>query len=161
MSELFPEVEGGMRVSGQVLADWLCVSAAAVSQMKAAGKIAAGPDGKYPLKESIAAYLLGMRQRKPEKEKRNLEDELKYWQVENAKTKNQRWRLDYGRQLVIAYLKHHMGTLGEFRRALEGGGNALEAATKLMSVVASTRPDDIVYSVGDDDITEISDDDQG
>jgi len=145
-------------VIGAELAEWLGVTPAAVTGLKKRGVIKIGIDGKYPLKQSVTAYINSVKKTKARQNRKTLDEQLKYWQVENAKTKNSQWRLDYGRQLIIAYRDHHRASLEEFRRSIANIPAAVKAALKLADAARNTDIEDVLYEVSDDEVLELADD---
>jgi hypothetical protein len=81
---------------------------------------------------------------------RDLDQQKKFWDVENAKQKNYRWRMDYGRELIQAYARAHRGSLEQFRKRLESGENPILAALDLAAEIDTTATDEILADVTDE-----------
>jgi len=156
-SDLFGN-DADATVTGAELAEWLEITPAGVTQAKKRGVIRLGVDGRYNLKESVQAYIKDIRGRKKASTRQNLDEDLKYWQVENAKTKNVGWRRDYGRQLIRAYRDHHRSTLDEFRRAVSEFPKAVRVALQLADAVKRTDVDEVLYEVTEDELMDIATD---
>lgn len=94
-----------LAVSGAELADWLCVSPAAITQGRNAGFFVVREDGRYDLKASVQSYIHRVRGKKVKTgEAGDLKKQLDYWDVENKKTKNRDWRMRYGQEIAMAII---------------------------------------------------------
>jgi len=149
---LFGQAETGIEVNAKELAEWLGVTPSAVTQLKAAGKIVPTPSGKFDLKATVAAYCRDLRARRGPSESKDLSEQLLFWRVENAKTANARWRVEYGRRLIAAYVTHHGKSLAAFRDAIGGHAESMEAALRLAAAVSATDPEAILGEVTEDEL---------
>jgi hypothetical protein len=136
--------------TGVELADWLGITPSAVTRLKQAGRVVPAPAGGYLLKASIQKYVGGMRKSDERGSPRDLDQQKKFWDVENAKQKNYRWRMDYGRELIQAYARAHRGSLEQFRKRLESGENPILAALDLAAEIDTTATDEILADVTDE-----------
>lgn len=135
------------RVNGVVLADWLGVTQAAISQMKKAGQISVDDSGMYDLKKSVQAYLSTLRARKaPKGENVDLEKSLAFWKVENEKQKNLQWRLRYGQEIGSAILSGLANAVNNLREAIGATPAGVEAVNQFLDALNKTELDDVVYS---------------
>ncbi len=154
MSDLFgnPDAPAAIpaTVNGVELAGWLGVTPSAVTRLKQAGRVVPATSGGYLLKESIQKYIGGLRKAEERGTPRDLDQQKKFWDVENAKQKNYRWRMDYGRELIQAYIRAHRGSLEQFRRALEGGSDPVLASLELASAIGETAVDEVLADVTDE-----------
>jgi hypothetical protein len=81
---------------------------------------------------------------------RDLDQQKKFWDVENAKQKNYRWRLDYGRELIQAYIRAHRGNLEQFRQRLAKNPEAIAAAMAMQASIDATDADEVLMDVSDE-----------
>lgn len=151
-----PGLESEMTVSGKELAEWLCVTPAAVSQMAHNGKLQPLDGGKvpvFPLKSSVQTVIRELRgKRRNQGEGKDLERSLKFWQVEKAKQAVTSWRLQYGKDLALAILDRLAGALAEFQETTAADARLNDAALRLASALKSVKPDDVVYGLDDDEL---------
>ena len=136
-------------VNGQELAEWLGITPSAVTRLKQAGRLAPVTGG-YALKASIQKYLSTVRKSSERGSPRDLDQQKKFWDVENAKQKNYRWRLDYGRELIQAYIRAHRSSLEQFRQRLAKNSEALAAALAMQKAVDATAVDEVLLDVSDE-----------
>ena len=131
-SAILPGMEETLTASGKELAEWLCVTPAAVSQWHKSGKIRAldVPGAPvYPLKESVQAICRELRTRRKGKgEGKDLERSLKYWQVEKTKQAVTQWRVTFGKDIALAILERLDTALGEFQREVASADPRVNAA---------------------------------
>lgn len=159
-----PGFEQRQTVSAAELAEWLGVSAAAVTKMKQAKRIVPLPDGKYDLKETVRAYCIEVRGKKAvQGEGKDLQRTIDYWKGENLKAKNLRWRMGYGRDIARAIIEQLRASVNSFRQACERDATPaiLEATLRLAEGLRQINPDDVVYDVddeGDDELTATDED---
>jgi hypothetical protein len=158
-----PGFEQRQTVTGSELAEWLGVSAAAITKMKQAKRIVPLPDGKYVLKDTVRAYCIELRGKKASQgEGKDLQRTIDYWRGENLKAKNLRWRLGYGRDIARAIIEQLRASVNNFRLVVEREASPaiLEAILRLAEGLRQINPDDVVYDVddeGDDELTATDD----
>lgn len=160
---ILPGMESELTANGRELAEWLCLTPAAVSQMVKAGKLKALPGGAvpiYPLKSSVQSVIKELRGRKRGTgEGKDLERSLKYWQVEKAKQAVLQWRLQYGKDIAVTILERLDSALAEFQRMTGSDARLNEAVLKLSGALKNARFDDTAYGLDDDDVDGGYDDD--
>lgn len=94
-----------IEVNGAELAEWLCVSQAAITQGRAAGLFVTLENGKYDLKASIKLYIQRTRGRQAKtQEAKDLDKANIWWDIENKKIKNRDWRMRYGQEIAMAVI---------------------------------------------------------
>lgn len=137
-----------MAVTGAELADFLGVTAPAVTQLKKSGVLATDEDGRYDLRDSVRAYCSQLRQRKTPKGEQavNLEASLAFWKVENEKQKNLQWRVRYGQSIGSAILAQLANAVSALRSELSGDSAACAAVRSLQDAIGRVDLDDAVYS---------------
>jgi hypothetical protein len=100
-----PKKSPPITVSGAELAEWLGVTAAAITQGRNTGFFVMSDDGKYKLKESIRRYVSLQRGRKGKTEaSADLKKQIDYWNIQNAKQKNRDFRIQYGQGIAMAII---------------------------------------------------------
>lgn len=162
---ILPGMESTITVNGKELAEWLCVTPAAVSQWVKAGKIQPVPGGQvpvFPLKQSVQTMVREWRgRRKSIGEGKDLERSLKFWQVEKAKQAVIQWRLTFGKDIALSILNRLEASLADFQREVASTDpRANAAALRLAGALRDARYTSDDYGLdAEEDLTEENVDD--
>ncbi len=130
---ILPGMESTITVTGRELAEWLCVTPAAVSQWHKAGKlqpIQGGAVPVFPLKASVQAMVKEWRAKRVGRSQggNDLDRNLKYWQVEKAKQAVIQWRLTFGKDIAMAILTRLESALADFQKEVGAADPKVNAA---------------------------------
>ena len=150
MSELFPEIDNRLTVTGAELAEWLACTPQAVSKAKQEGRLPALPDGRFDLKACVLRWYGAKLEKRERQTTVGLDAQLKCWQVENAKAKNLSWRREYGQQLIVAFVKQLSSALAEFRKAVAPIPEAVRAGLTLAAAVNAQDVEEVLDEVSDE-----------
>lgn len=163
---ILPGMESTLTASGKELAEWLCVTPAAVSQWAKSGKIRP-IDGRedsppvYPLKESVQSIVREWRGRRKAagEGSKDLERSLKYWKVERTKQAVLQWRMSFGKNIALSILDRLESSLAEFQKEVGKENPRINAVIlRLAGALREARYEDYGME-GEDDLEGLDDGD--
>lgn len=105
---------GKLLVSSSELADFIAISNSNISSLVSTGIFSKTDTGEYDLRECVRAYIKNLRERKKGNGKTDIDTELNFWKLQNAKSRNNEWRIAYGKSLateIITGLSNAIMTL--------------------------------------------------
>ena len=146
-----------LTVSGAELADWLCVTPAAITQGRNAGFFVVRDDGRYDLKASVQSYIHRVRGKKIKTgESGDLKKQLDYWDVENKKTKNRDWRMRYGQEIAMAVISQLSDIMVNARNTISKSPETLAFFDEAIETLGKVDYDMVLMQVEDIEENEIT-----
>ena len=146
-----------LAVSGAELADWLCMTPAAVTQGRNTGFFFVRDDGRYDLKASVQSYIRRVRGKKIKTgESGDLKKQLDYWDVENKKTKNRDWRMRYGQEIAMAVINQLTDIMVNARNTISKSPEALAFFDDAIETLGKVDYDMVLMQTEDVEENEIT-----
>ena len=146
-----------LAVSGAELADWLCMTPAAVTQGRNTGFFFVRDDGRYDLKASVQSYIRRVRGKKIKTgESVDLKKQLDYWDVENKKTKNRDWRMRYGQEIAMAVINQLTDIMVNARNTISKSPEALAFFDDAIETLGKVDYDMVLMQTEDVEENEIT-----
>ena len=146
-----------LAVSGAELADWLCMTPAAVTQGRNTGFFFVRDDGRYDLKASVQSYIRRVRGKKIKTgESGDLKKQLDYWDVENKKTKNRDWRMRYGQEIAMAVINQLTDIMVNARNTISKSPEALAFYDDAIETLGKVDYDMVLMQTEDVEENEIT-----
>lgn len=143
-------------VNGAELADWLCMSQAAITQGRNTGLFVTLENGKYDLKASIRLYLQRTRNRQAKTaEVKDLDKQSIFWDIENKKTKNERWRMRYGQEIAMAIISQLTDIMVNAKNTIAKSPDVLAFFDKAIETLGKVDYDMALIQVEDTEENEI------